>query len=83
MLAAAVARYAAFLRLPDVARMLAMAIVARMPLGTVTLGAAVACPGADRLVRGRRRRRRRVSRSIRGDRALIGRWIDRHGARRR
>jgi len=34
MIEAAVARYAAFLRLPDVTRMLAMAIVARMPIGT-------------------------------------------------
>jgi MFS family permease len=37
MLAAGAARYAAFLRLPDVIRLLAMAIVARMPLGTVGL----------------------------------------------
>ena len=37
MIDAAVARYAAFFRLPDVTRMLVMAIVARMPIGTVTL----------------------------------------------
>ena len=37
MIGAAVARYAAFFRLPDVTRMLAMAIIARMPIGTVTL----------------------------------------------
>ena len=33
----AVARYAVFLRLPDVVRLLAMAVLARMPIGTVTL----------------------------------------------
>lgn len=38
MLDAAVAHYAAFFRLPDVARMFALAVLARMPLGTVTLG---------------------------------------------
>ena len=37
MLRAAVAQYASFFRLPDVARLLAMAVLARMPLGTVTL----------------------------------------------
>jgi MFS family permease len=38
MLGTAGAHYAAFFRMPDVARMLAMAVLARMPLGTVTLG---------------------------------------------
>ena len=38
MLGTAGAHYAAFFRMPDVARLLAMAIVARMPIGTVTLG---------------------------------------------
>ena len=37
MIDAAVARYAAFFRVPDVTRMLVMAIVARLPIGTVTL----------------------------------------------
>ena len=37
MLRATAARYASFIRLPDVARLLAMAIIARMPIGTVTL----------------------------------------------
>ena len=37
MLRAAVAQYASFFRLPDVAHLLAMAVLARMPLGTVTL----------------------------------------------
>jgi len=37
VLRAAVAQYASFFRLPDVARLLAMAVLARMPLGTVTL----------------------------------------------
>jgi len=35
---AAAAQYASFFRLPDVTRLLAMAVLARMPLGTVTLG---------------------------------------------
>ena len=38
MIGTAGAHYAAFLRMPDVARMLAMAVLARMPIGTVTLG---------------------------------------------
>ena len=38
MLNAAVAQYAAFFRLPDVTRLLAMALLARMPIGTITLG---------------------------------------------
>ena len=38
MLGTAGAHYAAFFRMPDVARLLAMAVVARMPIGTVTLG---------------------------------------------
>src|SRR5690349_17406388 len=37
MLRATAARYASFIRLPDVARLLAMAVLARMPIGTVTL----------------------------------------------
>jgi MFS family permease len=38
MLRAAVVQYASFFRLPDVTRLLAMALLARMPIGTVTLG---------------------------------------------
>ena len=37
VLSAAAARYAAFFRQPDVTRLVAMALVARMPLGTVNL----------------------------------------------
>jgi MFS family permease len=37
MLRAAVAEYRSFFRLPDVTRLFAMAIVARMPIGTITL----------------------------------------------
>jgi MFS family permease len=37
VLRAAVAQYAWFFRLPDVTRLLAMAVLARMPIGTVTL----------------------------------------------
>ena len=81
MINAAVARYAAFFRLPDVTRLLAMAVLARMPLGTVTLalllhvreltgsfaaaGAAVGSYLAASAVTA----------------PIIGRWIDRRGAR--
>src|SRR5215212_8434323 len=81
MINAAVARYAAFFRLPDVTRLLAMAVLARMPLGTVTLalllhvraltdsfaaaGAAVGSYLAASAVSA----------------PIIGRWIDRRGAR--
>ena len=81
MINAAVARYAAFFRLPDVTRLLAMAVLARMPLGTVTLalllhvreltgsfaaaGAAVGSYLAASALTA----------------PIIGRWIDRRGAR--
>jgi MFS family permease len=81
MIGAAVARYAAFFRLPDVTRMLAMAIVARMPIGTVTLAlllhvraltGSFATAGAA------------VGAYLGASAAtspFIGRWIDRRGAR--
>jgi MFS family permease len=82
LLAAALARYAAFLRLPDVARLLAMAIVARMPLGTVTLalllhvraltGSFAAAGAAVGAYLG-------TSAAVA---PIIGRWIDRRGVRR-
>jgi len=81
MLAAALARYAAFVRLPDVARLLAMAIVARMPLGTVTLalllhvraltGSFAAAGAAVGAYLG-------TSAAVA---PIIGRWIDRRGVR--
>ena len=81
MLAAALSRYAAFVRLPDVARLLAMAIVARMPLGTVTLalllhvraltGSFAAAGAAVGAYLG-------TSAAVA---PIIGRWIDRRGVR--
>ncbi|HXR55155.1 MAG TPA: MFS transporter [Casimicrobiaceae bacterium] len=77
----AAAQYASFLRLPDVGRLLAMAVLARMPIGTVTLalllhvraltgsfaaaGAAVGSYLAASAITA----------------PLIGRFIDRHGPR--
>ena len=81
MLDAAVARYAAFFRLPDVTRMLAMAVIARMPIGTVTLalllhvraltGSFAAAGAAVGAYLG----------ASAATSPLIGRWIDRRGAR--
>ena len=81
MLDAAVARYAAFFRLPDVTRMLAMAVIARMPIGTVTLalllhvraltGSFAAAGAAVGAYLG----------ASAATAPLIGRWIDRRGAR--
>ena len=81
MLAAAAARYGAFFRLPDVTRMLVMAVIARMPLGTVTFalllhvraltgsfaaaGVAVGCYLGASAITA----------------PIIGRWIDRRGVR--
>jgi MFS family permease len=75
------ARYAAFLRQPDVARFLAMTFVARLPLGTVSLALllhvreltgsfAIAgmTTGAMML-------------AVAATAPVIGRWIDRHGPR--
>ena len=82
MIDAARARYAAFFRLPDVAKMLAMAMVARMPLGMVTLalllhvraitGSFAAAGGAVGAFLG--------ASAITAP--LLGRWIDRRGARK-
>jgi len=80
-LRSAAAQYASFLRLPDVGRLLAMAVLARMPIGTVTLamllhvraltgsfaaaGAAVGSYLAATAITA----------------PLVGRFIDRHGPR--
>ena len=81
MIDAAVARYAAFFRLPDVTRLLAMAVLARMPLGTVTLGlllhvrALTGSFAAAGAAVGSYLAASAVAAPI------IGRWIDRRGAR--
>ena len=81
MIDAAVARYAAFLRLPDVTRMLAMAIVARMPIGTVTLALLLHV----RAITGSFATAGAAVGAYLGASAVtapfIGRWIDRRGAR--
>ncbi|MDQ2918193.1 MAG: MFS transporter [Pseudomonadota bacterium] len=81
MLDAAVARYASFFRLPDVARLLVMAVLARMPLGTVTLGMLLHV----RALTGSFAAAGAAVGSYLGASAvtapLVGRWIDRHGAR--
>ena len=81
MLRAAGSRYAAFFRLPDVTRLLVMAVLARMPLGTVTLGmllhvraltGSFAAAGAA------------VGFYLAASAAtapVVGRWIDRRGPR--
>src|SRR6476659_35724 len=81
MIGAAVARYEAFFRLPDVTRMLAMAIIARMPIGTGTLalllhvraltGSFAAAGAAVGAYLG----------ASAATSSFIGRWIDRRGAR--
>ena len=81
MLRAAAARYASFFRLPDVTRLLAMAVLARMPLGTVTLamllhvraltGSFAAAGAAVGVYLG----------ASAATAPLIGRWIDRRGPR--
>src|SRR6478609_7763209 len=81
MIEAAVARYAAFLRLPDVTRMLAMAVVARMPIGTVTLALLLHV----RAITGSFAAAGAAVGAYLGASAVtapfIGRWIDRRGAR--
>jgi MFS family permease len=81
MLNAAVAQYAAFFRLPDVTRLLAMALLARMPIGTVTLGMLLhvrALTGSFAVAGA-------AVGSYLGASAVsapfVGRWIDRHGPR--
>lgn len=81
MLRAAVAQYAWFFGLPDVVRLLAMAVLARMPLGTVTLAmllhvraltGSFATAGAAVGV---------YLASAAATAPFVGRWIDRHGPR--
>src|SRR5207249_11033494 len=81
MVRAAAARYASFFRLPDVARLLAMAVLARMPIGTVTLAMLLhvraltesfAAAGATVGV---------YLGAAAATAPLVGRWIDRHGPR--
>jgi MFS family permease len=79
MLGSAIARYASFFRLPDVTRLLAMAVLARMPLGTVTLamllhvraltGSFAAAGAAVGAYLG----------ASAATAPLVGRWIDRRG----
>jgi MFS family permease len=81
LLSAAAARYAAFFRLPDVARMLAMAVLARMPIGTVTLAMLLHV----RALTGSFAAAGAAVGAYLGASAvtspMIGRWIDRRGAR--
>ena len=81
MQSAAAARYAAFFRVPDVTRLMAFAVLARMPLGTVSLAlllhvraltGSFAAAGAA------------VGSYLAASAAtapLVGRWIDRRGPR--
>src|SRR5512141_1798814 len=81
MIEAAVARYGAFFRLPDVTRMLAMAVLARMPIGTVTLAMLLHV----RALTGSFAAAGAAVGAYLGASALtspmIGRWIERRGAR--
>ena len=81
MLNAAVAQYAAFFRLPDVTRLLAMAVLARMPLGTVALGMLLHV----RALTGSFAAAGAAVGSYLGASAVaapfLGRWIDRRGPR--
>jgi MFS family permease len=81
MLRAAAAEYASFFRLPDVARLFAMAIVARMPIGTVSLSLLlhVRALSASYATAGLT-----VGTYLGASAAtapIVGRWIDRRGAR--
>ena len=81
MLRATAARYASFIRLPDVTRLLAMAIIARMPIGTVTLalvlhvraltGSFATAGAAVGIYLG----------ASAATAPFVGRWIDRRGPR--
>jgi MFS family permease len=81
MLRAAAAQYASFVRLPDVARLLAMAVLARMPIGTVTLALLLHV----RALTGSFATAGAAVGAYLGAAAVtapfVGRWIDRHGPR--
>jgi MFS family permease len=81
MLRAAVAEYRSFFRLPDVARLFAMAVLARMPIGTVTLSMLLHV----RALSGSFATAGLTVGTYLGASAatapIVGRWIDRRGAR--
>ena len=81
MLRTAVARYASFFRLPDVTRLLAMAVLARMPIGTLSLAMLLHV----RALTGSFAAAGAAVGSYLGAAAatapIIGRWIDRRGPR--
>jgi MFS family permease len=81
MLRAAVAEYRTFFRLPDVARLFAMAVIARMPIGTVTLSMLLHV----RALSGSFATAGLTVGTYLGAAAatapIVGRWIDRRGAR--
>lgn len=81
VLRAAAAQYAWFFRLPDVSRLLAMAVLARMPLGTVTLAMLLHV----RALTGSFAAAGAAVGAYLGTSAttapFLGRWIDRHGPR--
>jgi MFS family permease len=81
MLSALTGRYAAFFRLPDVARMVAMALLARMPLGMVNLAMLlhVRALTGSYAVAGATVGAGLAASAITAP--LVGRWIDRNGAR--
>jgi MFS family permease len=81
MLRAAAAGYTSFFRLPDVARLFAMAVIARMPIGTISLSmllhvrALTGSFAAAGLAVGT------YLGASAATAPVIGRWIDRRGAR--
>jgi MFS family permease len=81
VLRAATAEYRAFFRLPDVARLFAMAVVARMPIGTITLSMLLHV----RALTGSFATAGLTVGAYLGASAatapIVGRWIDRRGAR--
>ncbi|HEY3460086.1 MAG TPA: hypothetical protein VGL52_04620, partial [Casimicrobiaceae bacterium] len=81
MLRAAVAEYRSFFRLPDVTRLFAMAIVARMPIGTITLSMLL---HVRALTESFATAGLTVGTYLGASAAtapIVGRWIDRRGAK--
>jgi MFS family permease len=81
MLRAAVAEYRSFFRLPDVTRLFAMAVIARMPIGTITLSMLL---HVRALTESFATAGLTVGTYLGASAAtapIVGRWIDRRGAK--
>jgi len=81
MLRAAVAEYRSFFRLPDVSRLFAMAVIARMPIGTITLSMLLHVRALTESFATAGLTVGTYLGAAAATAPIVGRWIDRRGAK--